>query len=51
MPFTAVPGPGNLLGNLIAGLANLLNRRANINAILSHLLQVAGQIGRLVGAS
>jgi len=48
--ITAVPGPGNLLGNLIAGLANLLNHRANINAVLTHLLRVAGEIGRLVGA-
>jgi len=49
--ITAVPGPGNLLGNLIAGLANLLNHRANINAILDRLLQIAGQIGRLLGTA
>jgi len=49
--ITAVPGPGNLLGNLIAGLANLLNRRQNANKIFDQLLRIAGEIARLVGAA
>jgi len=46
--ITAVPGPGNLLGNLLAGLAGLLNTPANINAIQNAIQRVAAEIQRLV---
>ena len=42
--ITAQPGPGNLLGNLIAGVAHLLDTPANQAAILTHLRQVANEI-------
>jgi hypothetical protein len=48
--ITAVPGPGNLLGNLLAGLAGLLNTPANINALQNALMRVAAEIQRLVNA-
>lgn len=47
---TAVPGNGNLLGNLLCNLANLLNRPANGNAIALALERVADAILRLVSA-
>lgn len=46
--ITAQPGPGNLLGNLIAGVAHLLDTPANQAAILTHLRQVANQILALI---
>ena len=46
--ITAVPGPGNLLGNLLAGLAGLLNTPANVNAIQNALQRIAAEIQRLV---
>ena len=43
--ITAQPGPGNLLGNLISGLAHLLDNPANpVGGILSHLGQIAGVV-------
>jgi len=49
--ITAIPGPGNLLGNLLAGLANLLNwRGGSANQIARQLQSIAAEIGRLVGA-
>jgi hypothetical protein len=46
--ITAQPGPGNLLGNLIASLAHLLDRPANQAAILTHLRAVANEILALI---
>jgi len=48
--ITAEPGPGRLLGNLISGVANLLNRPGrNQAAQLARRLQgVAGQIRQLI---
>jgi len=46
--ITAQPGPGNLLGNLIAGVAPLLDPPANQAAILTHLRQVANEILTLI---
>jgi hypothetical protein len=46
--ITAQPGPGNLLGNLIAGVAHLLDTPANQAAILTHLRQVANEILTLI---
>ena len=47
--ITAIPGPGNLLGNLLGGLAHLLdNTSASQQAILTHLDHVAGQIQAMV---
>jgi len=41
--ITAVPSNGNLLGNLLAGLANLLNNPGNpTGGILSHLNGILG---------
>jgi len=42
--ITAQPGPGNLLGNLLGGLGNLLNSNANQQGILSNLANVSDQI-------
>ena len=47
---TAVPGAGNLLGNLLCNLANLLNTPANGNAIANALNRVADAILQLVSA-
>jgi len=44
--ITAVPGPGNLLGNLIGGLAGLLDRPGQRVGQLGHLLQ---DIGNVIG--
>ncbi len=47
---TAVPGPGNLLGNLIADLSNLLNQNPlNTNRIDALLGRITGAIDSLVG--
>jgi len=45
----AVPGPGNLLGNLLSGLAHLLDGPANGNAIANALNRVADAILQLIG--
>jgi len=47
--ITAVPGPGNLLGNLLSGLAHLLDTPANENAIANALNRVADAILQLIG--
>jgi hypothetical protein len=46
--ITAQSGPGNLLGNLLNDLANLLNGGAGIQAIEHELAQIAGQIRKLL---
>lgn len=40
--ITAVPGPGNLLGNLLCGVANLLNNTGATNAVTSQLNNING---------
>jgi len=47
LDITAVPGAGNLLGNLLCALTNLLNGGANIAAILALLHQIANVISVL----
>jgi hypothetical protein len=43
--ITANPGPGNLLGNLLCAVANLLNGPANGNAIANLLNRIFGLLG------
>ncbi|HZU35621.1 MAG TPA: hypothetical protein VFA18_06930, partial [Gemmataceae bacterium] len=45
---TAVPGPGNLLGNLICDLGNLLNSGATNLALENALSGIAGAVGQLI---
>jgi len=45
---TAVPGAGNLLGNLLANLSNLLNSHANHIAINNNLTSITNAIGALI---
>jgi hypothetical protein len=47
LDITAVPGAGNLLGNLICALTNALNGGANINGILAILQHIANVISGL----
>ena len=46
--ITAQSGPGKLLGNLLGGLAHLLDSNANSLALLNKLNKVAGEIAALV---
>ncbi len=46
LDITAVPGPGNLLGNLLCAVAGLLDGPAGLGNILNNLL---GAINRLLG--
>jgi len=46
--ITAQSGPGKLLGNLLSGLAHLLDSNANSLALLNKLNKVAGEIAALV---
>ena len=46
--ITAVPGAGNLLGNLLSGIAHLLDTGASPIAILTHLQKVAQAITALL---
>jgi hypothetical protein len=46
--ITAVPGPGNLLGNLISGLAHLLDGNAGATALLNRLTLIARDIENLL---
>jgi hypothetical protein len=46
--ITAIPG--QLLGDLLCGLANLLNGRGGLNQIARQLQAIANAIGQLVGA-
>lgn len=38
LTITAVPGPGNLLGNLLCAVANLLNNTGGLSAAIQNLL-------------
>ena len=40
LDITAVPGPGNLLGNLLCAIANLLNNGGTLQQIISLLNQI-----------
>jgi len=42
---SAVPGPGNLLGNLLCGIAGLLDSNAAGNALANLLNQLLGLLG------
>jgi hypothetical protein len=46
--ITAESGPGKLLGNLLGGLAHLLDSNANTNALLNKIDKIAGVISRLL---
>jgi len=41
-------GPGNLLGNLLGGLAHLLDSNANVNALLNRLERIAAELAALL---
>jgi hypothetical protein len=43
--ISAQPGPGNLLGNLLCGIAGLLDGGAGANAIARLLNQLLGLLG------
>ena len=47
--ITAVGGPGKLLGNLLGGLARLLDGNANQNAVDNAIARVGGALGNLLG--
>jgi hypothetical protein len=44
LTITAVPGAGNLLGNLLCAVANLLNGGLSINLLLTQLAGLLNQI-------
>jgi len=46
--ITAQSGPGNLLGNLLGGLAHLLDSHANTFALLNKIGKIAGEIAALL---
>jgi hypothetical protein len=46
--ITAVPGPGNLLGNLLGGVARLLDNPSNPNALANAINRLARAIRGLV---
>lgn len=45
LTITAEPGPGNLLGNLLCGIAGLLDSGAGINALVRALNNLLRQLG------
>ena len=47
LDITAVPGAGNLLGNLLCAIVNLLNGPGPLSAIISLLNQLLGALGGL----
>ncbi len=47
LDITAVPGAGNLLGNLLCAIVNLLNGPGPLAAIISLLNQLLGALGGL----
>lgn len=47
--ITAEQGPGKLLGNLLGGLANLLNSNANVTALANALGRLARELRNLLG--
>jgi hypothetical protein len=47
--ITAQPGPGNLLGNLLGGVAHLLDNPSNPNAIANLLSRISNLLTGLLG--
>jgi hypothetical protein len=47
--ITAQQGPGNLLGNLLCAVANLLNGPTGLNAILQQIVNLLNQILGVLG--
>jgi hypothetical protein len=47
--ITAVSGPGNLLGNLLCGVSNLLNQGGLLSQIESDLQSLTGLLNQLLG--
>ena len=45
LDISAEPGPGNLLGNLLCAVANLLNSNGALASIVQLLNQILGQLG------
>ena len=45
LEIEAQPGPGNLLGNLLCGVAGLLDSNAPTNQIVRRLNQLLGLLG------
>jgi hypothetical protein len=43
--ITAVPGAGNLLGNLLCAVAGLLDGPSPLNAVVALLNQLLGALG------
>jgi len=44
LDITAIPGPGNLLGNLLCGVANLLNGAGGLSGLANLLNQILGAL-------
>ncbi len=44
LDVTAVPGAGNLLGNLLCGVANLLNDGGSVSTLLNNLIGLINQL-------
>jgi hypothetical protein len=42
--ITAVPGAGNLLGNLLCSVANLLNSGGPLSTLLNNVVSLLNQI-------
>jgi len=47
--ITAQPGPGNLLGNLLGGVAHLLDNPSNPTALANLLTRISNLLGQLLG--
>jgi hypothetical protein len=47
--ITAQSGPGNLLGNLLCGVAGLLNGGLNLNALLTQITALLNQLLGILG--
>jgi hypothetical protein len=47
--ITAQPGPGNLLGNLLGGVAHLLDNPSNPNALANLLTRITNLLAGLLG--
>lgn len=47
--ITAQPGPGNLLGNLLGGVAHLLDNPSNGTALANLLTRISNLLGNLLG--
>ena len=49
LDITAIPGAGNLLGNLLCGLTNALNNTSTLSALSGELSQLSTTLNSLVG--